>query len=82
MRDFQIIGCYTIWLKERTACLNIQIILLMCLACSNVDKVREFIKNVYVDKKYTLEKSSDRPPRDPQVTLLDPDVQWNVLNCF
>ncbi|PIN05811.1 putative GTPase-activating protein [Handroanthus impetiginosus] len=33
---------------------------------SNVDKVREFIKNVYVDKRYTVEKSSDRPPRDPQ----------------
>ncbi|KAL2464484.1 putative ADP-ribosylation factor GTPase-activating protein AGD14 [Forsythia ovata] len=33
---------------------------------SNVDKVREFIKNVYVDKKYALEKSSDRPPRDTQ----------------
>ncbi|XP_073141087.1 probable ADP-ribosylation factor GTPase-activating protein AGD14 isoform X2 [Henckelia pumila] len=33
---------------------------------SNVDKVREFIKNVYVQKKYTLEKPSDRPPKDPQ----------------
>ncbi|CAI9779612.1 unnamed protein product [Fraxinus pennsylvanica] len=33
---------------------------------SNVDKVREFIKNVYVDKKYALDKSSDRPPRDTQ----------------
>ncbi|KAG8367767.1 hypothetical protein BUALT_Bualt16G0107000 [Buddleja alternifolia] len=33
---------------------------------SNVDKVRELIKNVYVDKKYAVEKSSDRPPRDPQ----------------
>ncbi|PIN20911.1 putative GTPase-activating protein [Handroanthus impetiginosus] len=33
---------------------------------SNIDKVREFIKNVYVDKKYSLDRSSDRPPRDPQ----------------
>ncbi|XP_011070020.1 probable ADP-ribosylation factor GTPase-activating protein AGD14 isoform X1 [Sesamum indicum] len=33
---------------------------------SNVDKVREFIKNVYVDKKYSVQKSSDKPPRDPQ----------------
>ncbi|XP_075514596.1 putative ADP-ribosylation factor GTPase-activating protein AGD14 isoform X5 [Primulina tabacum] len=33
---------------------------------SNVDKVREFIKNVYVQKKYTLEKPSDKPPKDPQ----------------
>ncbi|KAL8460120.1 hypothetical protein ACS0TY_031870 [Phlomoides rotata] len=33
---------------------------------SNADKVRQFIKNVYIDKKYAVEKSSDRPPRDPQ----------------
>ncbi|KAL7097583.1 hypothetical protein ACP275_10G153400 [Erythranthe tilingii] len=33
---------------------------------SNVDKVREFIKNVYVDKKYSVENSSDKPPKDPQ----------------
>ncbi|XP_057785687.1 probable ADP-ribosylation factor GTPase-activating protein AGD14 isoform X2 [Salvia miltiorrhiza] len=33
---------------------------------SNIDKLRDFIKNVYVDKKYSMEKSSDRPPRDPQ----------------
>ncbi|KAL3841103.1 hypothetical protein ACJIZ3_025694 [Penstemon smallii] len=33
---------------------------------SNADKVREFIKNVYENKKYALENSSDRPPRDPQ----------------
>ncbi|GFP82109.1 probable ADP-ribosylation factor GTPase-activating protein agd14 [Phtheirospermum japonicum] len=33
---------------------------------SNVDKVREFIKKVYVDKLYFQEKSTDRPPRDPQ----------------
>ncbi|XP_051150175.1 probable ADP-ribosylation factor GTPase-activating protein AGD14 isoform X2 [Andrographis paniculata] len=33
---------------------------------SNVEKVREFIKSVYVDKVYSKETSSDRPPRDPQ----------------
>ncbi|KAH6828643.1 hypothetical protein C2S53_006641 [Perilla frutescens var. hirtella] len=33
---------------------------------SNPDKVREFIKNVYVDKRYAIEKLSDKPPRDPQ----------------
>ncbi|KAL3632639.1 hypothetical protein CASFOL_025623 [Castilleja foliolosa] len=33
---------------------------------SNVDKVREFIKKVYVDRLYFQEKSTDRPPRDPQ----------------
>ncbi|GMI65010.1 ARF-GAP domain 14, ARF GAP-like zinc finger-containing protein ZIGA4 [Hibiscus trionum] len=33
---------------------------------SNADKIREFIKNVYVDKKYVGGKTSDKPPRDMQ----------------
>ncbi|XP_010245794.1 PREDICTED: probable ADP-ribosylation factor GTPase-activating protein AGD14 isoform X2 [Nelumbo nucifera] len=33
---------------------------------SNVDKVREFIKNVYIEKKYAGGKTSDKPPRDMQ----------------
>ncbi|KAK1399607.1 hypothetical protein POM88_009470 [Heracleum sosnowskyi] len=31
---------------------------------SNADKIREFIKTVYVDKKYAGGKTSDKPPRD------------------
>lgn len=33
---------------------------------SKVDKVREFIKDVYVDKKYAGGNTSDKPPRDLQ----------------
>ncbi|KAM6547022.1 hypothetical protein CsatB_027758 [Cannabis sativa] len=33
---------------------------------SNVDKVRQFIKDVYVDRKYAVGKSTDKPPRDTQ----------------
>ncbi|CAK7341645.1 unnamed protein product [Dovyalis caffra] len=33
---------------------------------SKVDKVREFIKDVYVNKKYAGGKTSDKPPRDLQ----------------
>ncbi|PHT40190.1 DNA-directed RNA polymerase subunit alpha [Capsicum baccatum] len=33
---------------------------------SNVDKVRDFIKTIYVDKRYAATESSDRPPRDTQ----------------
>ncbi|KAL5994929.1 hypothetical protein ACLOJK_024986 [Asimina triloba] len=33
---------------------------------SNVDRVREFIKHVYVDRKYAGERTSDKPPRDMQ----------------
>ncbi|XP_047265107.1 probable ADP-ribosylation factor GTPase-activating protein AGD14 isoform X2 [Capsicum annuum] len=36
---------------------------------SNVDKVRDFIKTVYVDKRYAVAESSDRPPRDAQIAL-------------
>ncbi|KAK8588885.1 hypothetical protein V6N13_087779 [Hibiscus sabdariffa] len=33
---------------------------------SNADKIRDFIKNVYVDRKYTGGKTHDKPPRDLQ----------------
>ncbi|XWS64938.1 hypothetical protein CRYUN_Cryun05aG0047400 [Craigia yunnanensis] len=33
---------------------------------SNADKIREFIKNVYVDRKYAGGKTSDKPPRGIQ----------------
>ncbi|KAJ4721366.1 Arf GTPase activating protein [Melia azedarach] len=33
---------------------------------SNVDKVREFIKNVYVDRRYAGGKTSEKPPKDTQ----------------
>ncbi|KAG8478787.1 hypothetical protein CXB51_028619 [Gossypium anomalum] len=33
---------------------------------SNPNKIREFIKNVYVDRKYAGGKTSDKPPRDMQ----------------
>ncbi|XP_020205303.1 probable ADP-ribosylation factor GTPase-activating protein AGD14 isoform X1 [Cajanus cajan] len=33
---------------------------------SNVDKIREFIKSVYVDGRYAGVKSSEKPPRDAQ----------------
>ncbi|CAI0433205.1 unnamed protein product [Linum tenue] len=35
-------------------------------ASSNIDRVREFIKHVYVDKKYAGTKTADKPPRDLQ----------------
>lgn len=33
---------------------------------SNVEKIREFIKNVYVDRRYAGGKNSNKPPRDAQ----------------
>lgn len=33
---------------------------------SNVDKVREFIKAVYIDRKYAGGKNSEKPPKDLQ----------------
>lgn len=40
-------------------------------SCSNPDRIREFIKHVYIDKRYAIEKLSNKPPRDPQVVPLD-----------
>ncbi|PON63523.1 Arf GTPase activating protein [Trema orientale] len=33
---------------------------------SNVEKIRQFIKDVYVDRRYAGGKTSDKPPRDLQ----------------
>lgn len=33
---------------------------------SNAEKVRQFIKSVYVDRKYAVGKTTDKPPRDGQ----------------
>ncbi|XP_057540906.1 probable ADP-ribosylation factor GTPase-activating protein AGD14 isoform X1 [Amaranthus tricolor] len=33
---------------------------------SNVDKIREFIKAVYIDRKYAAGNNSEKPPRDMQ----------------
>ncbi|CAL0299194.1 unnamed protein product [Lupinus luteus] len=40
---------------------------------SNVDKIREFIRNVYVDRRYAGAKSSEKPPRDPQSPRIEED---------
>lgn len=36
-------------------------------SCSKVDKIREFIRSVYVDRKYAGGRTSEKPPRDMQV---------------
>ncbi|XP_061372514.1 probable ADP-ribosylation factor GTPase-activating protein AGD14 isoform X2 [Gastrolobium bilobum] len=40
---------------------------------SNVDKIREFIRNVYVDRGYAAARSSDKPPRDVQSPRIHED---------
>lgn len=42
----------------------------MFRSCSNVDKIRKFIKDVYVDRKYAGGKTSDKPPRDTQASSI------------
>ncbi|KAF8407018.1 hypothetical protein HHK36_006140 [Tetracentron sinense] len=37
-------------------------ILTQMFASSNVDRLRDFIKHAYVDRRYTGERSSDKPP--------------------
>lgn len=45
---------------------NIDFFLIMFSYCSNVDKIREFIKSVYVERRYAGGKTTDKPPRDVQ----------------
>ncbi|KHN05268.1 Putative ADP-ribosylation factor GTPase-activating protein AGD14 [Glycine soja] len=40
---------------------------------SNVDKIREFIRSVYVDGRYAGTKSSEKPPRDAQAPGIHED---------
>ncbi|TKY46355.1 ADP-ribosylation factor GTPase-activating protein AGD14 [Spatholobus suberectus] len=40
---------------------------------SNVDKIREFIRSVYVDGRYAGVKSSEKPPRDAQSPRIHED---------
>lgn len=40
---------------------------------SNVNKVREFIRNVYVDKRYAGTKLAEKPPRDAQSPSINED---------
>lgn len=47
--------------------------------CSNVEKVREFIKNVYVEKRYAGGNTSDMPPKDMQAITLQPISKLLIL---
>ena len=38
----------------------------MFSSCSNAEKVRQFIRNVYVDRRYAGGKDSEKPPKDMQ----------------
>ncbi|XP_027357659.1 probable ADP-ribosylation factor GTPase-activating protein AGD14 isoform X2 [Abrus precatorius] len=40
---------------------------------SNVEKIREFIRSVYVDRRYFGVKSSEKPPRDSQSPRIHED---------
>ncbi|KAK4757347.1 hypothetical protein SAY87_018648 [Trapa incisa] len=48
---------------------------------SNVDKVREFIKNVYVDKRYAGGKNSEMPPREVQ-NLRSPEEETRRASSY
>ena len=48
----------------------------MFSSCSKADKIREFIRSVYVDKKYAGGRTSEKPPRDMQVIVWIKIVIW------
>lgn len=56
-----------------------------------MDKLRDFIKHVYVDRRYSGERGSEKPPRGKlvrfsrlmhQIYLLFFDYKWVVSLCI
>ena len=41
---------------------------------SNVDRLRDFIKHVYVEKRYAADRGGDKPPRGKMV-----GVPWWIM---
>jgi hypothetical protein len=54
---FLFLGCITLSLIDM-------------FVASNVDRLRDFIKHVYVDRRFTGERSYDKPPRVKVVKCL------------
>lgn len=62
-------------------------LLINIFSFSNVDRLRDFIKHVYEDRRYTGERGSDRPPRVKMVSYvivpsLSQDKQLKLTDCF
>ncbi|KAL2999641.1 hypothetical protein AAZX31_09G170900 [Glycine max] len=59
--------CINFWTFVCTNCSGIQIhhsfILISMVGASNVDRLRNFIKHVYVDRRFTGDKTNDKPQR-------------------
>lgn len=50
---------------------------------SNVERLRDFIRHVYVDKRYTGERSIDKPPRVKMVSMLSPSfISYSCIPYF
>ena len=58
------------WKKKKYDLFKIHDMLLLLLFFgSNAERVREFIKNVYVQKKYAGANDADKPTKDSQARL-------------
>lgn len=51
---------------------------LIVVVFSNVERLRDFIKHVYVDRRYTGERSLEKPPRGKMVPILS--CSSSILN--
>lgn len=56
------------WKKKKYDLFKIHDMLLLFFG-SNAERVREFIKNVYVQKKYAGANDADKPSKDSQARL-------------
>lgn len=58
------------------------LILIGILGSSNVDRLRDFIKHVYVDRRFSGERTYDKPPRAKTVTAPCPLFRFTVLRVI
>lgn len=66
---FLIAGCYSCIIIRFIYAKNAPV-LIQKLAASNVERLRDFIKHVYVDRRFTGERSQDKSPRTKMVMPL------------
>lgn len=55
-------------------------VLIHTFAASNVERLRDFVKHVFVDRRYTGEKSFDKPPKVKMVKILVSNPLFTIPN--
>lgn len=66
----QVSTCLSVFMYSCRVCYSI--ILIVIFGASNVNRLREFVKHVYEDRRFTGDRTSDKPPRGKVVRFYPP----------